>query len=166
MAALLDLLSKARVNNSQVPVTVRHGWFKVACCFAFPFREWNNLCSTNPWWFVCTTVLQAGSAHTGQTDSRNGCQSDLNPETQSRGQLRCTVVGQWRHRVLIRQRLCPADHTVLQLTLSQLTCVLMEWITWSLLKGHRPVSCPIRNRTFPTEQFVFFSLILVSTETE
>lgn len=35
---------------------------------------------------------------------------------------------------------CPADRTVLQLT-------LVEWFILRLLKGHRPASCPIRNRT-------------------
>lgn len=160
MAALLDLLSKTRVNNSLVPVAVRHGRFQVACCFAFPFREWTNLCSTNPWWFVCTTVPQAGSAHTGLTDGHSCCQSEpwTDSEPRTAEMDRCWAVK------------APCAHSPaslsLQLTLSQPTCVLVEWITRSQLTGLWPVSCPTRNRTFPTEQFVFLSWILVSTATE
>lgn len=116
MAALLDLLSKARVNNSLVPVTVRHGRSKllvvlrsllengIICVQQIPGDLFARLsCRLAPLAQVWLTAIPAVSQ---------------NPElTQSRGQLRCTVVGQWRHRVLIHQRLCPADHTVLQLTL-------------------------------------------------
>lgn len=91
--------------------------------------------------------------------------------TQSWGQLSPTIVGRWRHRALTHQRLCPADHTVLQLTLFEPTCwsadcFPFEWIILGLQKGRGPLSCPGRNRMFPTDWEQFVSIIFMSRGTE